>query len=79
MRYALLICQDENAVFSAEEREARLAAFNAFAEGTEARGILLSGFRLQPTSAATTVRVRQRQLLGSMTAGACVAAVSASS
>jgi hypothetical protein len=58
MRYALLICQDENTVFNPEERSVRLAAFNAFTDGMDARGILLSGFRLQPTSAATTVKVR---------------------
>ena len=58
MRYALLICQDEHTVFSPAERSVRLAAFNTFTEGMDARGILLSGIRLQPTSAATTVKVR---------------------
>jgi len=58
MRYALLLCADENVVISPEERSLRVAAFQAFAEQMAARGVLLSGERLQATPAATTVQVR---------------------
>jgi hypothetical protein len=64
MRYALLICQDENAVLSTEERSARFAAFTAFQDEMLARGVLQDrGLRLQPTSTSTTVRVRQGDLV----------------
>jgi hypothetical protein len=43
MRYALLICNDETAVISPEERSVRFAAFTAFAEQMRARGVLLGG------------------------------------
>jgi hypothetical protein len=60
MRYALLICQDENAVISTEERSARFAAYTAFQDEMLARGVLQDrGIRLQPTATATTVQVRQ--------------------
>jgi hypothetical protein len=58
MRYALLICNDENAVVSPEERSRRMAGFDAFMEEMTARGVLLGSERLQLTSTATTVRVR---------------------
>jgi hypothetical protein len=55
MRYAMLVCNDENAVIGPEESS---ATFAAFAEEMEARGVLLAKERLRPTSTATTVRVR---------------------
>jgi hypothetical protein len=58
MRYALLVCNDESAVNSPEENSERLAEFGAFMEEMRARGVLLSGKRLRPTASATTVRVR---------------------
>jgi len=58
MRYALLICGDENAAVTAEERSARLDAFAAFATAMAARGVLLGGERLRPSSTASTVQVR---------------------
>jgi hypothetical protein len=60
MRYQLLICLDEtaNEAISPQERAARLAGYAAFADQMGARGILRDGVRLQPTSTATTVRVR---------------------
>jgi hypothetical protein len=57
MRYALLLCFDEAKVAAADPD--RLAAFNAFAEEMTARGVLVSSERLRPTSAATSVQVRQ--------------------
>jgi hypothetical protein len=56
MRYALLICQDENAVSSDEERAARVAAGISFQDEMRARGVLVGGERLHPTETATTVR-----------------------
>jgi hypothetical protein len=58
MRYALLICNDEKAVLSPEGRQERSAAFTAFQDEMQARGVLLGGERLRPTSSSTTVRVR---------------------
>ena len=56
MRYALLICSEESLVSRTDP--ARTAAFTDFAERATARGILLGGERLRPTDSATTVRVR---------------------
>jgi hypothetical protein len=60
MRYALLICADENAALSLtpEERSARFDAFTAFSDAMTARGVLLGGERLRPSSTASTVQVR---------------------
>jgi hypothetical protein len=58
MRYALLICNDENAVLTPEGRQERSAAFTAFQDEMQARGVLLGGERLRPTSSSTIVRVR---------------------
>ena len=63
MRYALLICFDENAVVNPEEALARLAAYEAFAERMAARGVLREGVRLQPTTTATSVRVRDGDVM----------------
>ena len=59
MRYALLICNDETITISPEENSERLAAFEAFGDRMRERGVLLGGERLRPTSAATTVQVRE--------------------
>jgi hypothetical protein len=59
MRYALLLTADESAAASAEERSERLRTFNGFIDDALDRGVLADrGLRLQPTSTATTVRVR---------------------
>jgi hypothetical protein len=60
MRYALLICGDENAALSltAEERSARFDAFTAFSDAMTARGVLVGGERLRPSTTASTVQVR---------------------
>jgi hypothetical protein len=60
MRYLLLICADESvdAALSPAEAEAQTASYMAFNEEMGARGVLLGGERLRPTSDATTVRVR---------------------
>ena len=60
MRYALLICGDESAAstLTPEERSARSDAFTAFTDAMTARGVLLGGERLRPSSTASTVQVR---------------------
>ena len=54
MRYALLICRDENA--GAGTEPAQLAGFAALAEKLGDR--LVGSTRLRPVATATTVRVR---------------------
>jgi len=54
MRYALLICHDENVITGTDP--ARVAGFNAVYQQLGDR--LLEGIRLRPTTASTTVRVR---------------------
>jgi hypothetical protein len=63
MRYALLVCDDETAELSPEEEAAQVAAYAAFWAQMEARGVLVSRERLRPTSTATTVRVREGNLV----------------
>jgi hypothetical protein len=65
MRYALLICADEKAVaaLSAEESQAASNEYLAFGEEMEERGVLQAGERLRPTTDATTVRVRDGEVL----------------
>jgi hypothetical protein len=59
MRYALLLCIEENVEMSPDAASARTAAYGAFADEMLARGILRDrGLRLQPTATATTVQVR---------------------
>jgi hypothetical protein len=63
MRYALLICVDEAeyAAMTPDEAEANSAAYFAFQE--EAGASLLGGERLHPVADATTVRVRDGEVL----------------
>jgi hypothetical protein len=67
MRYALLICTDETAMEarSPEEAAAGLNEYLAFGEEMTRRGVLQGGDRLRPTSDATTVRVRDGEVLTS--------------
>jgi hypothetical protein len=59
MRYALLLANDENAVLTAEAGAERIAQFLAFMDEMLERGVLSDrGLRLEPTGTATTVRVR---------------------
>ena len=50
MLYTLLICDDETAVVSEADREARLEAFIAFSQRLGAEGKVVGGQRLRPTS-----------------------------
>src|SRR5919204_5893624 len=63
MRYALLVCGDETAPLDEQQQRERLEAFMAFQAEVEARGVLVTLERLQPTSAATTVRKRAGELV----------------
>ncbi|HLX87328.1 MAG TPA: YciI family protein [Acidimicrobiales bacterium] len=62
MRYALLICADE-ALLTPETGPERMEAFEAFQQEMADRGVLLGGERLTPVASATTVRVRQGDLV----------------
>lgn len=63
MRYALLICTDENDVSS--QGEDLLPQYTAWSEEMGRRGVLQGGERLRPTSTATTVQVRDNQVMTS--------------
>jgi hypothetical protein len=67
MRYLLLICTDESAdsAMSPEEGEAQFKEYMKFGEEMGARGVLTGGERLRPTTDATTVRVRDGEVLTS--------------
>ena len=65
MRYLLLICTDESAdaAMSPEEGQARMAGYAAFGQEMTERGVLTGGERLRPTTDATTVQVRDGEIL----------------
>ncbi|HZA86343.1 MAG TPA: hypothetical protein VE466_05650 [Acidimicrobiales bacterium] len=65
MRYLLMACTDEEATgaLSLDERSAVVAEYMALAEEMGSRGVLLSGEQLRPTWDATTVRVRDGEVL----------------
>jgi len=65
MRYLLLICTDESAdlAMSPDEAAARMAKYGAFGEEMGRRGVLEGGARLRPTSDATSVRVRDGEIV----------------
>lgn len=67
MRYALLICTEEKANdgLSADEASAVTAEYDRFTEDAAGRGVLRGGERLRPTTDATTVRVRDGEVLTS--------------
>jgi hypothetical protein len=67
MRYILMICSDESAVaaMSPEEGSAMMAEYGTFAEEMGRRGVLQGGERLRPTTDATTVQVRDGEVLTS--------------
>ncbi len=67
MRYALMICTDETAerALSPAEQSEMMAGYAAFGEEMGGRGVLQGGERLRPTTDATTVRVRDDEVLTS--------------
>ena len=56
MRYALLMCTDESAAVSDQERARRSAALDSFQDQMTARGTLLASEQLHRTETATRVR-----------------------
>jgi hypothetical protein len=67
MRYLLTICTEESsdAALSPAEIESRLADYAAFGEEMTKRGVLKGGERLRPTTDATSVRVRNGEVVSS--------------
>jgi hypothetical protein len=63
MRYALLVAVDESVELSDEDAARRYSEFMGFQDEMQARGVLVSRERLQPTSLATTVRVGEQGLV----------------
>ena len=63
MRYALVVCVDENAELTEEDVERQYTEFMGFQDEMQARGVLVSRERLRPTSLSTTVRVRDEGLV----------------
>jgi hypothetical protein len=65
MKYLLNIYIDESssARMTPEQSAQQMADYGAFGQAAEAAGVLLGGEGLQPTSTATTVRVRDGETL----------------
>ena len=63
MKYMLFICSEESVVLTPAERAAMPAATEAWVSELEASGVRLLGDRLRPGSDATTVRVRDADVL----------------
>jgi hypothetical protein len=65
MRYLLMICTDESAMGAAspDEQTEMMSGYAAFGDEMTARGVLRSGERLHPTTSATTVQVRNGEVL----------------
>ena len=63
MRYMLLICGDESVVPTNEESEEMQTSTISWVEEMDGRGVRLQGSRLRPVSEATTVRVRDEQVM----------------
>jgi hypothetical protein len=62
VKYLLFICTDEGTE-AAAPNEDRTAEYSKWAEEAATRGVLVAGERLRPTSDATTVRIRNGELL----------------
>jgi hypothetical protein len=67
MRYILMICTDESSVaaMSPEEGASMMAEYATFGEEMGRRGVLQGGERLRATTDATTVQVRDGEVLTS--------------
>jgi hypothetical protein len=65
MQYLLLIYDDEQSYWGLDEdsRSALHAEYGAFTESIQASGNMTGGAQLQPTSSATSVRVRNGETL----------------
>lgn len=66
MQYMMLICNDENGNLPADaDQSALMAEYDKFGDEMGGRGVLQGGARLRPTADATTVRVRDGEVLTS--------------
>jgi hypothetical protein len=67
MRYILLIANDEQAYMarSPQEAEGTLGAYGKWSEDMAKRGVLQGGERLRPTTDATTVQVKNGEVITS--------------
>ena len=65
MRYALLLAYDETAdeAMSPDEAQAQFGKYMEFGETMTKRGVLTGGERLRPTGDATSVQVRDGEVL----------------
>lgn len=63
MRYLLLVCGNDAEQLTPEQSQERYEAYNTCEAEMKARGVLLSRERLRPISTATTVRVRNGELV----------------
>jgi hypothetical protein len=63
MRYMLMICDDESGQVGPPAEVEADARFRAWGEEMGRRGVLRGGARLRPSSDATTVRVRDDEVL----------------
>jgi hypothetical protein len=62
VKYLLFICTDEAAEADNATPD-RTAEYSKWAEEAATRGVLVAGERLRPTTDATTVRIRNGELL----------------
>jgi hypothetical protein len=62
MRYMLMICSEESVLPGPAETETD-PQYRSWSEEMDRRGVLQGGARLRPSSDATTVRVREEEVL----------------
>jgi hypothetical protein len=63
MKYMLLVCTDPSVQLSDEQKAGIPAATDAWVQEMDGAGIRLAGDALQPVGDATTVRVRESEVL----------------
>ena len=63
MQYLMMICTEEAGLPNGPESSDMLPEYIAFGEEMGQRGVLRGGARLRPTADATTVRVREGEVL----------------
>jgi hypothetical protein len=63
MKYLLMICADEQFELSPDEQATMGSRTESWVEEMDGRGVRLQGDRLRPVSDATSVRVRDSEVL----------------
>jgi hypothetical protein len=63
MKYLLIICAEESIELSPEDQEVMRRETEAWVAEMDGRGVRLDGHRVRPVSDATSVRVRDHQVL----------------